>query len=213
MVDGEMVEELGFDGPASVEETTGGGGGEELVLLVNEVIEFFSEAAVKGEGQVIEVKVLQREGSGFGGEEKDGDSGDGVENISFYVGDGDGGGGSEGHGRVMDEDETARGGGEGVEEGSEREFEMERSVEGGLEVGGEVGGSGRRSGSGRWGRVGREREVMEVDVGEGSGGSGTGNDLVDVGSGAYVVNGEAMRGEVVREVEECIEMALSKERD
>ena len=56
---------------------------------------------------------------------------------------------------------------------------MERGVEGGLEVGGEVGGSG------------------------------TGNDLVDVGSGAHVVNGEAMRSETVREMEECIQMALS----
>lgn len=184
------------------------------MLELEEVEELIGEARVKGEIRQVERlnPWFRWLATSFPLEEGEADGSNSVENVSFYVGDGDGSGGSEGHGRVMDEDETARGGGEGVEEGSEREFEMERSVEGGLEVGGEVGGSGRGSGSGRWGRIGREREVMEVDVarvGEGSGGSGTGNDLVDVGSGTHVVNRETMRGETVREVEECIEVALS----
>lgn len=66
-----------------------------------------------------------------------------------------------------------------------------------------------------WGGKGREREVMEMDVGVGAGVPSLGPELglaVVVG-GADVVYGESAGGEEAREVEELVQVALCWERD
>ena len=88
------------------------------MLEPEEVQELISEARIKRDFRQVERldPWFRWFATSFPLEEGDGDGGDGVENVSLYVGDGGGCGGGEGHGGVVDEDETASGGGEGVEE-------------------------------------------------------------------------------------------------
>lgn len=135
-----------------------------------------------------------------------GDSGDSVEADALDVGEGGGRAGRERHGRVMDENDAAGGGGERPEEVSERGENVENGVEGGLKMVREVdGGVGSR---GRGGEV-RQGEVMEVDA---AAVLGAATDLAIMSGGADVVDGEPAGCEDVGKVEELVEVSLCRER-
>lgn len=89
---------------------------------------------------------------------------------------------------------------------------MVGGLEGGEEVDGEFDGGARV-----WwrGGEGREREVMEMNVGSGVRVPSLGPELglAVVGGGAHEVDGEAAGGKEAREVEELVEVALCREGD